>query len=227
MIGAMNAPRTAPTPAAPARDHVVVVPVKPPAVGKSRLAPAPDVRRRELAGAFALDTVTAVLATPGVARALVVTDDAAFSRDLVALGCESVPDGATGDLNATLNQTVAEAHRRWPTLRPLALCADLPALRPSDLAAAIAAAPEDGPWFVADAHGLGTTLYAAAYDDFAPRFGVGSRAAHLALGAHEISGGLTSLRCDVDDLEDLRAAIALGVGEHTARVVASWEIPPS
>ena len=43
---------------------VVVVPVKPPALGKSRLVGLTDEQRRELAEAFALDTVTAALATP-------------------------------------------------------------------------------------------------------------------------------------------------------------------
>ncbi len=49
-----------------AQEYVVLVPVKPPAVGKSRLVGLPDGPRRELAAAFALDTVSACLATPGV-----------------------------------------------------------------------------------------------------------------------------------------------------------------
>src|SRR5690349_19543889 len=56
--------------------HVLLVPVKPPAHGKSRLLGVPDERRRELAAAFALDTVTTCLSTPGVTRVLAVTDDA-------------------------------------------------------------------------------------------------------------------------------------------------------
>ena len=47
-----------------AQEYVVLVPVKPPAVGKSRLVGLPDETRRELAAAFALDTVSACLATP-------------------------------------------------------------------------------------------------------------------------------------------------------------------
>lgn len=202
---------------------VAVVPVKPPARGKSRLG-APAGRRRELAGAFALDTVAAVRATPEIAHVLVATDDAAFSRDLGALGCLSVPDGTTGDLNAALHQAVAEARRRWPDLQPIAICADLPALRPDDLTSALLHAPDGAAAFVADAPGTGTTLYTAPYDAFAPRFGAGSRAAHLASGAHEITGRMASLRCDVDDLDDLRAALAIGVGPATSRVTARWEL---
>jgi 2-phospho-L-lactate/phosphoenolpyruvate guanylyltransferase len=194
--------------------HVVLVPVKPPAVGKSRLG-LPAGLRRELAVAFALDTVSACLATPGVDAVLTVTDDAAFSQRLAALGCEAVPDGVTGDLNACLRLAAAEAVRRWRRLSPVAVCADLPALRPEDLGSALEAAPAGAPSFVADAAGTGTTMYAAPHDSFDPRFGPGSRAAHLQAGAVAVEGSLVSLRQDVDDLDDLRQVLHLGVGPHT------------
>lgn len=205
--------------------YAVIVPVKPPKVGKSRLATLPDVRRRELAGAFALDTVAAALATPTVVQVLVVTDDALFSRALVSLGASSVPDGDTTDLNATLGQAGAEALRRWPDLRPVALCADLPALRAHELATALLRAPEGAAGFVVDATGSGTTLFTAPHRSFVTHFGVGSRAAHLAMGAQEIDGPLDSLRRDVDDVDDLRAALALGVGVHTQRALDGWDLP--
>lgn len=199
------------------RTYVAVVPVKPPAVGKSRLGPAGE-RRRELAAAFALDTITACVATASVAETLVVTDDAAFARELAATGCAMLPDGTTDDLNASLRMAAAEAHRRWPSLRPVAICADLPALRPEDLEAALRAASDHPAAFVADAAGEGTTLYTAGVEAFAPRFGPGSRSAHLADGAVEVPGDLPSLRQDVDDITDLHRATALGLGRHTAAV---------
>lgn len=207
--------------------YVALVPVKPPALGKSRLAAVPGLPRRELAGALALDTVSAVLTAEAVERVLVVTDDALFSRDLVALGCASMPDGDTSDLNATLEQAAAEARRRWPGLRPFALCADLPALRPTDLADAlvtVARLAHDGveTCFVADSAGEGTTMFSASHGAFVPRFGPGSRGAHLAAGAREITGPLASLRCDVDDEAALRAALALGVGPHTSAALGAW-----
>lgn len=198
--------------------YAVLVPVKPPARGKSRLVGPSDDRRRDLAAAFALDTVSACLVAEQVAAVLAVTDDASFSRRLAALGCAAIPDGVTGDLNATLRQAAAEMHRRWPHLVPAAVCADLPALRPEDLDAALAAT--DGPSFVADAAGIGTTLYTAPYAQFDPRFGPGSRLAHLGTGAREIEGPLPSLRRDVDDVDDLREALALGVGPHTSTAAA-------
>ena len=197
--------------------HVVVIPVKPPGVGKTRLVGVPAEQRIALASAFAIDTVTACLATAGVAQVLVTTDDARFAATLTALGAEACPDGGSG-LNQALVQATAEAGRRWPGLRPVALCADLPALRAEDLTSALASVTGRTS-YVVDAAGTGTTLYTASYDDFAPRFGVDSAAAHAAAGAAPIAGALPGLRQDVDDLASLQAAVALGVGPATRRAL--------
>jgi 2-phospho-L-lactate guanylyltransferase len=202
--------------------YVVVIPVKPPGVGKSRLVGIDGTDRRLLAAAFATDTVRACLETPGVARVLVTTDDAHFATGLGELGADTCPDGAAG-LNEALREAVAVAARRWPALRPVALCADLPALRPADLAAALAeiARHEDSACFVTDVDGTGTTLYAAPYDAFAPRFGTGSAAAHAAAGALPIRGELPSLRRDVDDVDGLREAAGIGLGTATRALVGA------
>jgi 2-phospho-L-lactate/phosphoenolpyruvate guanylyltransferase len=195
--------------------YVVLLPVKPPARGKSRLEVDP-VRRRALAAAFALDTAHACLAANRVSTVLAVTDDARFADDLRAAGCATLPDGVADDLNESLRLAAAEARRRWPDARPVAVCADLPSLQPADLDAALRAADAVAtPAFVADGDGVGTTLYTAALEDFAPRFGPGSREAHLDAGAREIEGGLPSLRCDVDDANGLAVAVELGLGAHT------------
>ncbi len=201
----------------PVSRFVLLVPVKPPSVGKSRLRGVAD--RRALAEAFALDTVAACLDADLVGRVLVVTDDAEFSAHLSALGASAIPDGVADDLNGTLRQAAAEARRRWPDLAPVALCADLPALRAEDLDATLARLPLPRPAFVPDAAGTGTTLYAAGYAEFDPRFGPGSRDAHLAAGAAELTDVPPTVRRDVDNVEDLHAAVALGVGMHTAAVV--------
>lgn len=194
---------------------VVLLPVKPPARGKSRLEVDP-VRRRALAAAFALDTARACLSAERVVTVLAVTDDARFADDLRVAGCETIPDGVANDLNESLRLAAAEANRRWPDARPAAVCADLPALRAPDLDQALLASGDAASAaFVADEDGLGTTLYSAPYDVFMPRFGPGSRQAHLDAGAHEVLGDLASLRRDVDDAEGLAAAVALGPGAHT------------
>ncbi len=207
-----------PTAARPV-SHVVVVPVKPPARGKSRLSTLPHDERARLARAFALDTVAAALECDSVRAVLAVTDDHRFALELAAAGCDVVPDGVTGDLNETLVQAAHEVARRWPEAGIVALCGDLPALRASELDEALTAAalPGASSVYVADAVGTGTTLYAARrLDDFRPAFGPGSAARHDAGGARALTGAWPSLRQDVDEVGDLGRALVLGVGPHTA-----------
>jgi 2-phospho-L-lactate guanylyltransferase len=201
--------------------YVALVPVKPPALGKSRLVGLTDDARRTLAAAFALDTVAACVSADAIAEVLVATDDASFSVELVALGAVTIPDGVAMDLNGTLRQSAAEARRRWPELVPVALTGDLPAVRPEDLDEALGEVAPGEPAYVADADGLGTTLYTAPHDAFDPRFGPGSALAHDATGARAILAPLPRLRRDVDDLHDLDDALALGVGPRTAERAAS------
>lgn len=214
-------------PAEPAlRTFGVVVPVKRAALAKSRLRPLGDEARRALVTAFAVDTVTAALECPVVGEVLVVTDDVQLARGLRDLGVTAVPDGESDSLNASLRQGVAELLRNRPSLVPAALCADLPALRPAELAHALSAAASWSSAFVPDAAGVGTTLYAAGTPaDFEPRFGHSSRAAHLAQGAGEIVlPGIDSVRRDVDTPDDLRAAAELGLGARTSWVVTSLQL---
>src|SRR3954468_25104056 len=196
--------------------YVALVPVKPPALGKSRLVGLADADRRALAAAFALDTVAACMAASTIAAVLVATDDATFSVELAALGAVAIPDGVAMDLNGTLRQSAAEARRRWPELVPVALTADLPAVRGTDLDEALSSITPGEAAYVADSEGLGTTLYTAAHEAFQPRFGPGSALAHDATGARPIGAAHPRLRRDVDDPSDLDAALAMGVGPRTA-----------
>ena len=193
----------------------VLLPVKVLARPKSRLAVLAGDRRRELALALAADTVAAVLACPAVARVIVVTSDPLAGPLLAALGAVVVPDepagldgpDGSGDpddpglqdlLNAALRHGAAVAARRWPGTGFAALTADLPALRPAELATALRAAEATAARatarvtaraaFVPDAAGVGTTLYAVP---------------------------LAGLRRDVDTPEDLQVVLALGAGPRT------------
>lgn len=201
----------------------VLVPVKPVRQAKSRLASLGDEARRALVTAFAADTVTAAVRCAMVEGVLVVTDDHVLAASMTALGAEVVPDAVVDDLNGSLVQAAAEAQRRWPDLRPAALCADLPALDPVELAAALEAASAHLSAFVPDASGDGTTMLAAATrEDFRPRFGPESRSAHVAEGAHEIlEVDVPTLRRDVDTPADLEDALALGVGGRTASAIST------
>jgi len=202
------------------RSYGVVVPLKRLDVAKSRLSALPADVRHDLVAAFLADTLAAVQECRSVGRVLVVTDDVPLALALRDEGTDAIPDGAAGDLNASLVQGAAELLRTRPGLRPVALCADLPCLRAAHLDAALTSAPEDAPAFVADAAGVGTTLYTApSLDRFRPGFGDRSRAGHLAAGARELDAAAT-LRRDVDTPEDLEAARALGVGPRTALALA-------
>lgn len=211
-------------------DWTVVMPVKVLGRAKSRLAVLAGPRRPELALALASDTVSAVMACPEVSRLLVVTSDTLAAPVLADLGAWIVPDLPDSGLNDALVHGAAEAARRWPGGGTAALAADLPALRPEELATALAAASAAGPGgrdgtsFVADAAGVGTTMYAAAPGSaFTPRFEGASRARHASSGARELAlDGVAGLRRDVDTPEDLRAALSLGTGPRTPEVLARY-----
>ncbi|GAB2991471.1 2-phospho-L-lactate guanylyltransferase [Nocardioides montaniterrae] len=190
---------------------VALIPVKSPAVGKSRLAGVPD--RPGLARAIAVDTIDAARRAERVRRVVVITDDD-FAPAARELGAEVVADPADG-LNAALRLGAADAAARWPELRPVALLADLPALTGAELDVALSSVGSR-PAYCADAEGSGTTLYTAAYDEFDPHFGIDSRAAHAGTGAVAIAGELARLRRDVDDEATLAEAVRLGVGRSTA-----------
>ena len=196
---------------------VVLVPVKSPSLGKTRLQ-VPDHLRPGLAAAFARDAVSAARRTPGVVEVVVVTADPEVTAHARQHGLATEPD--SDGLNGSLVAAAGSVRRRHPDAVPVALCADLPCLRPEDLATALEQVEPAGRWFVADADGRGTTTYGAPYDGFAPRFGAESRAAHLATGAVEVVGDLETLRRDVDDEDALAAALRLGVGPFTADAVA-------
>ncbi|QUC56870.1 2-phospho-L-lactate guanylyltransferase [Streptomyces sp. A2-16] len=206
----------------------LVIPLKPLARAKSRLSDtAGDGLRPGLALAFAQDTVAAALACPAVGDVAVVTDDALAGRELAALGAHIVPDEPGGGLNAALAHAAAVVRSKRPESALAAMNADLPALRPLELTRVLDAAAEFPRAFLADAAAIGTTVLAARADtELRPVFGPDSRARHRASGALELSlGEVDSVRQDVDTGEDLRAALALGVGPRTAAAAARLLIP--
>ncbi|NJP51696.1 2-phospho-L-lactate guanylyltransferase [Streptomyces sp. SBST2-5] len=200
----------------------LLVPLKPLAQAKSRLSDTADDRLRPgLALAFAQDTVAAALACAAVRDVVVVTDDALAARELAAQGAAVVPDAPRAGLNAALDHAAREVRARGAGALA-ALNADLPALRPRELARALECAAAFPRAFLADAAGTGTTLLSAAPDHaLRPLFGPDSRTRHRASGAVELlPDPVDSVRQDVDTGADLRAALALGVGAHTAAAAA-------
>jgi 2-phospho-L-lactate guanylyltransferase len=208
----------------------LVVPAKLLSRAKTRLAPltaalgddAP-ARHRELVLAMLGDTVAAALASPAVAGVLVVTDDPGVGDLVRSLGARTTPDEPDRGLNAALAHGAATA-RAAGARAVAAMSSDLPALRPEELTAALAAVTGRG--FVADAEGTGTTLLGAVAGELDPRFGPGSAAAHEAGGAVRLAGDWPGLRRDVDTADDLATAAALGTGPRTARLLAATPWSP-
>lgn len=192
----------------------VVIPAKRLAVAKTRLRPltAPGIDHDGLVLALLADTVAAALACPEAGSVVVVTDEPAAADLVRGLGARPVPDQPDRGLNPALEHGARHAGGAAVA----ALSSDLPALRPAELAAALRAAEGAPRCFVADAQGTGTTLLTATGADLLPRFGRGSAQAHRGDGAVPLTGDWPGLLRDVDTAGDLRAAVALGLGEHTA-----------
>ena len=145
---------------------VALVPVKPPAVGKSRLRGVTDDERAATGDRRSPSTWSPpASATPSVARGVAVTDDAGFAAVLRrARLCASLPDGVAGDLNESLRlgrrSRPAAGGRTWcrsPSAPTCRRCAPptWPTRWPRGRARRTGR-------FVADSDGTGTTLYVAA-----------------------------------------------------------------
>jgi len=195
----------------------IVVPIKRLAVAKTRLAEGADVRA-DLALAMALDTVAAARSAPAVDRVVVVTDEPAAAQAVRRMGAIVVADAPDAGLNPALVHGAKAAADDSPGLAVAALSSDLPALRPADLDGVLRAATGHPCCLVSDADGTGTTLLTALDPvQLSPRFGPGSRQAHVDDGAYDVTAeAAASLRRDVDTVDDLRAATDLGLGPATA-----------
>jgi len=199
-----------------APEFALLIPVKDGRAAKSRLGVGDDGQRAQLMAAFARDAITAASAVPGT-TVYVVGDETALAEVLVGLDVTVLPDEGAGRLNRALARAADRIAR--PDVSTAVLLADLPCLRTSDLAAALADGADRR--YVADAAGTGTTLLVAAPGTaLDPRFGPGSAGAHLASGARPVHLQLASLRLDVDTTDDLEAALRFGVGVHTAKVAS-------
>ncbi|QHC67001.1 2-phospho-L-lactate guanylyltransferase [Rathayibacter sp. VKM Ac-2759] len=176
--------------------------------------------RSALAEAFLLDTLAAVRSAHDVATLVLVTSDAEAAARAVAADPGVVVVADPGTLNAAVAIGVAHALTARPSARVIALTGDLPALAPADLDRALRT-PVALPAVVPDRAGTGTTaLLLDARTTVTPAFGPGSFARHLAAGCTAVDVPRSStLRLDVDTVDDLRDAEAAGVGPRTARAL--------
>lgn len=195
------------------RGWAVMIPVKPFAGAKSRLGD--DIRRGGIARALALDTIDVATRTAGVARVIVVTADAALASLLpggVELVREREPAGIDAALLAASARVGLRRHRA-------ALPADLAALAPAELAAALSMAAGVPRAVISDAAGTGSTLVTArAGVPWASAYGTDSFSQHVALGCQPLPVRATSgLRWDLDTPDDL-AGLLPRAGERVRGV---------
>ncbi|MEB3369001.1 2-phospho-L-lactate guanylyltransferase [Saccharopolyspora mangrovi] len=203
----------------------VVIPLKAIASAKSRLEL--GAMRPRLAWTMARDTVVAVAECEAVRRIVVVTADTTTWRSLPIRGLTVLSDPGGGLQQAV--RTGVDAVAKPSEQRGIAvLTGDLPAARSSEWATAFELAERHPMSFIADTAGTGTTAFFMRSDSSRlPRFGERSRTAHLDMGAVELSHpSFTTVRRDVDTRDDLREALALGVGPNTQALMrTSHDVP--
>jgi 2-phospho-L-lactate guanylyltransferase len=196
----------------------VLIPVKDPRRGKSRLGTTHSVAT---ATAIARDTIEAAAAAHRVARVVVTTDDASWAQSL------EVP--LVRQRRAGLNGAVMDGLAVLEAGPVAVLLGDVAALDPRDLDEALSGADRVEKGFVPDEAGTGTVLLTAQPGAaHAVRFGPGSAAAHALLGYRRLdTRDETTLRLDVDTPADLARARLLGVGPHLRRALAPGAPTPS
>jgi len=207
----------------------LVVPVKALRLAKSRLRgdrDGADPAHHRLVLAFTRDTVAAARAAVRVRRVVAICSDPTAVAVLRADGVDVVPDVPAAGLNAALRHGAGLLRADDAAVIVGALQADLPALAPAELDAAldaaVAAFDTAAHAFCADRAGTGTTmLLAAPGAGLRPRFGPGSAQAHADACAHRLDGPWPTLRCDVDTAADLAEAARLGLGPHTGAELGS------
>jgi 2-phospho-L-lactate guanylyltransferase len=209
-----------------------VVPVKRLVAAKSRLA-LPAAQRQDLALAFALDTVEALVGCEAVAGVVVVTPDPAAAERLRRPGRHGVrvvPEQGPG-LVPAVHAGIRAAVAWRPRTGVLVVPADLPCLRPADVAEVVAAPVGPGGAFVPDRHATGTTLVHHPRGPYGvvavPQYGPGSAARHAAHGLRALTDAPVRARLDVDTLDDLHDAAVLGTGAATRAALSALARGPA
>lgn len=211
-------------------DVGLIIAVKLLPAAKTRLSPTFDAETRErLVLAMLTDTLTAAREAVAVRSITVVTPDLTAATVARSLGADVLADPTPPGHPDPLNNAISAAAGALSpdTTNLLVLQGDLPALRPSELNQAIAAARPHRTSLVADRQGAGTAALFAFGTPISPRFGPASARLHRTSGAVELTGDWPGLRCDIDTPADLSHAELLGLGAATSRVVTAAERSPN
>jgi 2-phospho-L-lactate guanylyltransferase len=186
-------------------EWTVLLPLKRLHHAKSRLSGFSRRHRREVARAMAETVATTAAQVHRVDHVVVLTDE---EWDHSAAPALVLPEVDPRGLNAALADAAGTLARRWPHHGIVVLLADTAAATVDELSACLAAASGRERSMVADHEGTGTVLLACRPGvALAPRFGPGSRLAHVRSGAVDLTHGLDVplLRRDLDTAADLAA----------------------
>ena len=185
----------------------VLIPVKAPGEGKTRLAGVLDPRvRDQLVAAMLKRVVAAATECPQIAKVcLVSSTDLGLAGDVTLIVDHG--RGLNVELASALQMIAVEAPERV-----IIAAADLPQVEPIDFAM-LADVPDHAIAIAPDRHGTGTnalSLPLAALHDFSLQFGLHSHGAHRAEGVrlgYSVETILSSgLEKDIDDPQDLADA---------------------
>jgi 2-phospho-L-lactate guanylyltransferase len=186
---------------------VAVIPVKPAAECKQRLAPVLDSRTRRRLVQIMLDcVVSAASSAHGLSGLQILTND----RSLVPRGIGRIADPG-GGVNAGL-AAAAELLSGQAVDAILILPGDIPLVTGADIESLLELVMPGRLVVVPDASGSGTNaLLLAPPTLVVPRFGAGSLAAHLRVavesGAHTMVHSCPNIARDMDEPRDLAALL--------------------
>jgi 2-phospho-L-lactate guanylyltransferase len=199
--------------------RVVLIPMKPLAAAKERLAPALSAEeRRRLSLAMLADVIGAAREFE---RVWVLNSDEDAADLSHEAGVEAVPDPAPGrGLNSSLTAATRAAIGAGAT-GILVVSADLPSVRADDLVALVTS---PGVAIAPDRAGTGTNaLWRAPGDLIDVAFGPNSLAVHAELaraaGTPALVASRPGLALDVDTADDLAEAWRHGVGSATRKAL--------
>ena len=202
----------------------VLIPVKPLAAGKSRLAPVLSPADRQALVLAMLDDLLRALARTGLrAPVRVIGSDGAVRNCAARHGAAFVPEPDPQGYNAAVRRGLAPCPDGPVAVFP----ADLPLASPDELAAFLTP-PDPGQRLVrlaSDSRRAGTNgLYLSAPGLVAPCFGQNSFEAHR-IGARRAGAKVEivpapGLARDIDRPEDLRALSELAIGATRALMAA-------
>ncbi len=189
---------------------VALLPAKPLALAKTRLAPLLDNTHRAcVAAAMFTDVLHALTSAPAIDAAVVVTADATLAAHARLAGAIVVDEGTPRGLNGAVALGTAAATRLGAT-SVLVVLSDVPLIQAGDVDALFRRAPADGGLVVPSKEGTGTNaMLRTPPAVFPPCFGGRSLERHVA--AAERAGipctivRNARLELDLDTPEDLRA----------------------